>query len=163
MNSVRKTLGKISMVSVAAGSIFLASCGQGPILKVNNAVVTLSPVDSNPSAVHFTVHGGPENVDLVRIFSSSAVRAEMHESSVDPDTKMMSMQKLDKVAIPAKSKVEFKEGGKHAMFWGVNKLARRLGELKIEFTFSNGDRILVDAKVQEIDGSIPDERKAYMG
>jgi copper(I)-binding protein len=133
------------------------------VLKVNDAVVTLSPVDNNPSAVHFTVHGGPENVDLVRVFSSSALRAEMHESSVDPATKMMSMQKLEKVAIPAKGKVEFKEGGKHAMFWGINKLARRLGELKIEFTFSNGERIMVEAKVQEIDGSVPDERKEYMG
>lgn len=160
---MRKTLGRRALVSLAAGSFFLASCGQGPVLKVNDAVVTLSPVDNNPSAVHFTVHGGPEDVDLVRVFSSSALRAEMHESSVDPTTKMMSMQKLDKIAIPAKGKVEFKEGGKHAMFWGINKLARRLGELKIEFTFSNGERIMVDAKVQEIDGSVPDERKEYMG
>jgi len=150
-------------LTIILGSFMLSSCGQGPVLKVNNAVVTLSPVDNNPSALHFTVHGGPEDVDLVRIFSSSAIRAEIHESSVDPTTKLMSMTKLSKIKVPAKGKVEFKEGGKHGMLWGINKLARRLGEMEIEVTFSTGERILVNAVVREIDGTIPDERKEFMG
>ena len=160
MNRLSMTI--TALVIVFSG-LMLSSCGQGPVLKVNNAIVTLSPVDNNPSALHFTVHGGPEDVNLVRVFSPSAVRTEIHESSVDPETKMMSMQKLEKVKIPAKGKVEFKKGGKHAMLWGINKLARRLGEMEIEVTFSNGERILVDAVVREIDGTIPDERKEYMG
>ena len=46
------------------------------------------------------------------------------------------------------------------MVWGVNLVARRLGEMETEFVFNNGDRILVKAPVQEMDGTVPDEKKA---
>jgi periplasmic copper chaperone A len=44
--------------------------------------------------------------------------------------------------------------------WGVNLIPRRLGEIETEFLFSNNQRILVKARVQEIDGTDPDEKKA---
>lgn len=142
--------------------LMTAACGREQPLRVNNAVVTLSPVDSNPSAVHFTVHGGPEDVRLLSIFSGSAIRSELHESSVDPKTKLNRMQKLKEVKIPAGETVEFRRGGLHGMVWGVNLIARRSGEMEFEFVFSNRDRILVDAVVQELDGTVPDERKPYV-
>jgi copper(I)-binding protein len=138
----------------------LAACGQPPKLRVDEAKLILSPVDSNPSGLYFTVHGGPTDVSLFRVVSDSAIRSEMHESGMDPKTGAMTMTPMDNVPIPAKSKVVFKQGGKHVMMWGVNLRARKLGEIPLEFVFSNGDRILVDAVVQEIDGTIPDERKA---
>ncbi|MEE9433582.1 MAG: copper chaperone PCu(A)C [Sphingorhabdus sp.] len=149
----------IALAALIASSLLLESCGRGPVLRVHNAVVTLSPVDSNPSALHFTVRGGPKDVYLLRVFSSSAVRAELHESKIDTNSKMISMEQLSRVKIPADGKVEFAKGGKHAMFWGINRVARKLGEMEVEFTFSTGERILVDAVVREADGSIPDERK----
>jgi periplasmic copper chaperone A len=138
----------------------LSACGQPAKLRVDQAQLILSPVDSNPSALYFTVHGGDKDVQLFRVVSDSAIRSEMHESGKDARTGAMTMTPQDKIAIPAKSKVEFKRGGKHVMMWGVNLRARKLGEMPLEFVFSNGDRILVDAVVQEADGTIPDERKA---
>lgn len=146
--------------ALAGALAFTSACGGPDKLRVKNAVVTLSPVDSNPSALHFTVYGGEEDVRLLSIYSKSAIRSEMHESKMDADTKMMSMEKTREVNIPAGEKVEFKKGSYHGMAWGVNKIARRMGEMEYEFVFSNRDRILVDAVVQEVDGSIPDERKA---
>jgi periplasmic copper chaperone A len=150
------------MMGIFAGAALmtLSACQQPPKLRVDEAKLVLSPVDSNPSGLYFTVHGGDKDVELFRVVSDSAIRSEMHESVKDPKTGAMTMTPQDKILIPAKSKVEFKQGGKHVMMWGVNLRARKLGEMPLEFVFSNGDRILVDAVVQEVDGTIPDERKA---
>jgi periplasmic copper chaperone A len=155
-------MGRSKSVAVTAiiSLALLASCGPTPQLKVKDALVKLSPVDSNPSVLYFTVYGGPEDVQLINVNSPSVLRSEMHDSGVDPKTGAMSMKQMDRVPIPAKGKVEFRQSGKHVMVWGVNLVARRLGEMETEFIFNNGDRILVDAPVQEMDGTVPDEKKA---
>jgi periplasmic copper chaperone A len=127
--------------------LFAGSCGRPSELSVRDAAVTLSPVDANPAALYFTVNGGAADVELLRVSSPSIVRAELHESKVDPKTGMMTMAPLDRIKIPAKGKVEFKRGGKHAMLFGVNRIARQLEKIEIEFLFNNGDRILVTAPV----------------
>ena len=141
-------------------ALLLGSCGPTPQLKVKEAVLTLSPVDSNPSSYHFNVYGGPEDVYLLRVSTPSAIRTEMHDVGVDPKTGAVTMSPLNRVFIPSGKKVEFKKGGKHVMMWGVNLIPRRLGEIETEFLFSNNARILVKARVQEMDGTDPDEKKA---
>ncbi len=138
----------------------LSSCGDQPQLRVNDVKLVLSPVNTAPSALYFTVHGGTQEVYLYSATSDSVIRSEMHESGKDSKTGIMTMEPQTRIKIPAKGKVEFKRGGKHVMMWGVNLRARKLGETEVQFLFSNGDRILVDAVVQEMDGTIPDERKA---
>ena len=154
---------RIFTVAAAASALLLGSCGPTPQLKVKEAVLTLSPVDSNPSAFHFNVYGGPEDVYLLRVSSPSAIRVEMHDVTVDPKTGAVSMVPLQRVAIPAGETVAFKKGGKHVMMWGVNLIPRRLGVIETEFLFSNNVRILVKARVQEVDGTDPDEKKAIDG
>jgi periplasmic copper chaperone A len=154
---------RILTFGTAAIALLLGSCGPTPQLKVKEAVLTLSPVDSNPSSYHFNVYGGPEDVYLLRVSSPSVIRTEMHDVGVDPKTGAVSMEPMDRVRIPAGKKVEFKRGGKHVMVWGVNLIPRRLGEIDTEFLFSNNERILVRAPVQEADGTDPDEKKAIDG
>ncbi len=156
LGQYRKLLGIIA----AAAFLALGACGDPPKLRVDRAVLVLSPVDSNPSALYFNVHGGPRDVRLLRVVSPSIIRSEMHESSKDTKSGVMTMTPLGQITIPARRKVEFKRGGKHVMMWGVNLRARRLGEIETEYIFSNGDRVLVNAVVQEADGTVPDERKA---
>lgn len=127
-----------------------SGCGRPADLSVHDAVVKLSPVDANPSALYFSVNGGEADVELLRVSSSSVVRSEMHESKVDSKTGMMTMAPLERIKIPAKGKVEFKRGGKHVMLYGINLPARRLEKLDAEFIFSNGDRILVTAPLEKI-------------
>lgn len=138
----------------------LSSCGKPDRLNVKEAVLILSPVDTNPSALYFNVYGGQEDVYLRSILSPSVIRSEIHKSSKDESSGTMSMEKLDSVLIPAGETVEFKRGGYHGMVWGANLLARKTAEMEVQFSFSNGDIIIVIAKVQELDGSEPDERKA---
>jgi copper(I)-binding protein len=154
---------RIFTFSAAAMALLLGACGPTPQLKVKEAVLTLSPVDNNPSALHFNVYGGPEDVHLLRVSSPSAVRVEMHDVTVDSKTGAVTMAPMDRVLIPSGEKVAFKKGGKHVMMWGVNVIPRRLGVIETEFLFSNNARILVKARVQEIDGSDPDEKKAIDG
>ncbi|MCE2729366.1 copper chaperone PCu(A)C [Sphingorhabdus sp.] len=154
---------RIFTVAAAASALLLGSCGPTPQLKVKEAVLTLSPVDSNPSAFHFNVYGGPEDVYLLRVSSPSAIRVEMHDVTVDPKTGAVSMVPLQRVRIPADETVAFKKGGKHVMMWGVNLIPRRLGVIEAEFLFSNNARILVKTRVQEVDGTDPDEKKAIDG
>jgi copper(I)-binding protein len=153
--NMRSRLGLLAMPVFAA---MLASCGPTPQLRVHDAVIKLSPVDSNPSAMYFTIRGGPKEVFLLSVSSPSVIRSEMHESAIDPKTGAMTMKKLDRVQIPVDGKVEFKRGGKHVMVWGVNLVGRRLGEVDAQFLFSNNERILVKARVEEMDGSEPDEK-----
>jgi copper(I)-binding protein len=84
----------------------------------------------------------------------------MHDVGVDPKTGAVTMKPMNRVLIPSGEKIEFKKGGKHVMMWGVNLIPRRLGEIETEFLFSNNERILVKARVQEMDGTDPDEKKA---
>ncbi len=154
---------RIFTSSAVAMAFLLGSCGPTPQLKVKEAVLTLSPVDSNPSSYHFNVYGGPEDVYLLRVSSPSVIRTEMHDVGVDAKTGAVSMSPMDRVLIPAGKKVEFKKGGKHVMVYGVNLIPRRLGEIETEFLFSNDERILVRARVQEADGSDPDEKKVIDG
>ena len=147
-------------VAAAISLTLLTACAPVPQLKVKDAMVKLSPVDSNPSALYFTVYGGPSDVQLINVNSPSVLRSEMHQSGIDPKTGAMSMAQMDRVVIPAKGKVQFRQGGKHVMVWGVNLVARRLGVMETEFIFNNGDRILVRAPVTEMDGTEPDEQKA---
>jgi periplasmic copper chaperone A len=144
----------------ALSLLALSSCSEPPQLRVNEVKLVLGPVDSGPSALYFTVYGGTQDVYLFAATSDSVIRTEMHETGKDAATGMMTMTPQTRIKVPAKGKVEFKRGGKHVMMWGVNLRARRLGETEIQFLFSNGDRILVNAVVQEMDGTIPDERKA---
>ena len=144
----------------ASAALLLTSCGPTPQLRIHDALLTLSPVDSNPSALHFKVLGGPKDVYLISVSSPSMIRSEMHDVGIDAKTKAVTMKPMQRVLIPADGKVEFKKGGKHVMMWGVNLVARRLGVMETEFVFNNGNRILVKVAVQEMDGSEPDEKKA---
>lgn len=154
---------KRNLMALSAAALALASCGQPAQLRVNDAVVILSPVDSNPAAMYFTVHGGPEKVYLNSVLSRSVIRSEVHESKVDPNTGMVTMEPTRKIEIPAKGKVEFKRGGKHVMLWGVNRPARELKELEAEFIFSNGDRIIVDAEVRAATAGDGMKKDAHSG
>jgi periplasmic copper chaperone A len=147
-------------VSALIPFALLASCSGPAQVYVDNVVVKLSPVDSNPSAMYFTVHGGAKDVYLEEVVSPSVIRSEMHNSGMDAKTGMMTMEPIDRIKVPANGKLIFKQGGKHVMVWGVNLVARKLGEIKTQFIFSNGDRIEVEGVVQEMDGSVPDEKKA---
>ena len=143
---VRSVIAAVSLIAVAT----LTACDRAKPLYVDGAYVRLSPNPDNPSAGYFTIHGGSAPVTLRAVETDAAVRLEMHESTMHNG--MATMARLDSVDVPAKSKVEFKPGGRHVMLWQINQQAIAAGKVEFKLTFSNGDRLLVDAVIQGPDG-----------
>lgn len=146
----------------AVASLALASCGQPRELIVDDAVIKLSPVEANPSAMYFRIRGGEKATKLVAILSPSAIRNEIHQSKKDPKTGAMTMGRIESVDIPAKGEVLFKPGGYHVMLFGLNRVARGLQETNITFVFENGDRIFVTVPLESMAGAAKKDDMAGM-
>lgn len=129
-----------------ASAVILAGCEPKP-LYVDQAYVRLSPNPDSPSAGYFTVHGGEQDVVLREVMSEAAVLVEMHDSVMKGG--MMTMKPVESVDVPAGGTVRFEPGGKHLMLWKINRGVAASGKIPLVFLFSNGDRILVDAAVQQ--------------
>lgn len=141
---------------VAAAS--LAACtppAKQPVLNIHGAQTTVPAIEGNPSAVYFTITGGPEDVKLLAVLAPQAQRAEIHEAT--SDNGVVSMKQLTSVDVPAKSRVEFKSGGKHVMLWGINPIAIQAGTMPMTFVFSNNDRIEAQVKVNLLGGASANE------
>lgn len=124
----------------------LGACSKPPELSVDNAWVRLGAVPGRPAAAYFTVHGGPTDATLINVTTDVAIRAEMHESMQSGT--MASMKPIASVAIPAKTDVAFKPGGRHVMLFSMNP-GIKPGDRRITLTltFSDGSRILQNADV----------------
>jgi copper(I)-binding protein len=143
---VRSVFATTSLIAVA----MLAACDQAKPVYVDGAYVRLSPNPDNPSAAYFTIHGGSAPLTLRAVETDAAVRLEMHESMMHEG--MATMAPLESVDVPAGAKIEFKPGGKHIMLWQINQQVVAAGKVEFKLTFSNGDRLLVDAVIQGPDG-----------
>ena len=153
MPRISRTLG---LLAAAAAPLLLAACSNPPPLYVDQAWVRISPNPESPSAGYFTVHGGPEPVQLRDVITDRALRVELHESLNEGGR--MTMKQIDAVDVPAKTQVAFAPGGKHLMLFGVNPAAVEQGKIPLTFLFSNGDRIIVDAVIQKAGAPAPDAK-----
>lgn len=140
-------LKQLSIAFAAAASFALASCGQGDVLRADNAVVKISPVEGNPSVAYMDLHGGRVEVDLVSVTSDDVVRMEMHETTEEDGMAMM--RPVKSINILPGAKVKMEPGGKHLMLWGVSEGAIKRGKLEFKLIYSNDDRILVDAIIEK--------------
>lgn len=138
----------VYLVVMGVALALLAACQPPAQLLVEKANVQLSPVTDNPSVLYFTIRGGPEDTVLRSITSPSILRLEMHETVEENGMSMM--KPITAVAVPQRGKVEFAPGGKHVMVWGVDEGAKKAGKAQFVFSFSNGDKIAVDAKLNAI-------------
>jgi copper(I)-binding protein len=146
-------LARRTLITLAAASAALAltgckeNLGQGPVLRIDSGHIELAEGPDRPSVAYFVVKGGPQPVELVAVTADAAQRVEMHETVKAADG-LTEMKPLSRVAIPAESTVEFKQGGKHAMIWGINPAAVKMGKLPMVFMFTNNDRIIFDLPIK---------------
>lgn len=141
----------VFVIFALVAPLALGGCQPPAQLLVKNAYVQLSPDPDMPSSGYFTVQGGADNVTLMAVTAPAAQRVAMHET-ID-DGGISRMVPVEKVNIPSRADVAFVPGGRHLMIFGIDGGARRKGTLALQFIFSNGDRILVDAKLQDIAGN----------
>lgn len=123
----------------------LAGCGKPAPLFVDNAYVRLPAVAGRPGVAYFTVHGGKDTATLVSVTSPLVVKSELHESMSQGG--MASMEPVKDVPVPAKATLKFAPGGKHVMLFDINKSVEAGGKVTLVFTFSNNERLEVEAPV----------------
>lgn len=143
--------------ALAATALTLSACeenlGKGQQLNVVSGHIQLAATDDRPAVGYFKVEGGPVPVELVAVTADLAQRVEMHESV--RENGVVTMKPLLRAAVPAKGTMEFKQGGKHLMIWGINGAAVRAGKLPMAFVFTNNnnERILFDMTIKPAAGS----------
>jgi Uncharacterized protein conserved in bacteria len=135
------------LLAAAAMLAALGGCSDPPPLNVDSGFLRLNPNPNAPSAAYFTIRGGAEDVVLRDVRTEEAVRVEIHESSTKDG--VASMRRVETIDVPARSTVKLEPGGKHIMLWSINPQALDDGKMTFTFIFSNGDRILADAVVQQ--------------
>lgn len=142
--------------ALAATALTLTACeenlGKGQPLNVVGGYIQMGATPDRPAVGYFTVQGGPRDVQLVAVTADLAQRVEMHESV--KENGVMTMKPLVSADVPAKGKLQFKQGGKHLMIWNINGAAVRAGKLPMQFVFTNNnnERILFDLPIKPAPG-----------
>jgi len=138
------------MRHIALTSLLLALAGcQQPAPKaasVDHAWVRLPAVPGRPGAAYFTIHGGAIEDRLMAVASPQAIRAEMHDMSMDGG--IMKMAPIDGgLTVPAKGEVAFDSGGKHVMLFDISPKALPGGKMTLTFTMASGQKLETEAAV----------------
>jgi len=148
-----------SLLAACALPATLAGCSDPPPVYVDGGFVRINPNPNAPSAGYFTIHGGNDSLVLRDVRTEEAVRVEMHES-VTRDG-VASMNRIESLDVPARGSVKLEPGGKHIMIWSINPQALDDGKMSFTFIFSNGDRIIADATVQQAGGAPADMHEGH--
>lgn len=150
-----------SILTAAAMLGALAGCSEPPPLYVEGGTLRLNPNPAAPSAAYFNIHGGSEDVVLRDVLTDEAARLEVHESRTENG--VASMHRIETIDVPARSTVKLEPGGKHIMLWSLNPQELEDGKVTFTFIFSNGDRILADAEVQQTGTGAADGNQGHNG
>ncbi len=127
-------------------TLLLTACGSKPVEGVTDARITLPAVAGRPGAAYFTLTGGEAENRLLSVTSPQVIKVELHDTIMKDG--MMSMKAIEGgVAVPKGGKVAFEPSGKHAMLYDIAPSVKVGGTIKLNFTYSSGRSIEVDAKV----------------
>lgn len=134
------------LLATALSTVAVTACQPDPVLGVESAKIVVNPAPGRPAAGYFVLTGGP--IDEVLEFASVpyAGRTEMHETTAVGGR--MSMRKLERVSVPARSTIRFEPGGKHLMIYGLSPSALKEGRTQIVLRFSDGSQAFYRASVQ---------------
>lgn len=138
-----------------AFALSLTACDRGGGAPVaTNAWIRLPTVKGHPAAAYVTIQGGRKATELTTIRVPAARRIELHESM---DTRgAMSMQPVDRIAVPAGEIVELKPGGKHAMLFDLDPALTVGGTTRMTLLFDTAPPIELDARLVAPGGSMPE-------
>lgn len=99
------------------------------------------------SAVYLTIqNSGSQSDRLVSATSQVAQSVEIHQSLVQNN--VASMLKLDTLALPAKSTIQFQPGGYHLMLIGVNRALNPGDKISLSLQFEKSAPIQIGVAVR---------------
>lgn len=127
--------------AVLVGSLVLAACRPAEHPRVDDAWVRLPAVPGRPAAAYLTVHGGAAPTAVIAVKTTSADRAELHESMAN------GMRPIAFVPVPAHGTVRFAPGGRHVMLFDVDPSVRPGGTVVLYVTLRGSRLVAASAKV----------------
>ncbi|CAG0943082.1 hypothetical protein ANRL1_01198 [Anaerolineae bacterium] len=100
-------------------------------------------------AAYFIIENPVAQADtLLNATSDIAETVELHKT-VMTQGDMMQMMRMERIAIPANAKVEFKPGGSHVMFINLKRDLKTGDTFALTLEFQNAGKINLQVKVQE--------------
>ena len=138
------------VVLMFSAALFLSACGTKEGIEVSDVWARTS-TQGMTSAVYFVIQNHNAEADeLIGVASNVAEAVEVHESKLEGD--VMTMSRVESVALKPSAKVEFKPGGYHVMLIGLKQDLKTGDEIEITLQFRNSPDITVTATVKEADG-----------
>lgn len=122
--------------------------------KVNTPIISnvwaRSSIASNPnSAAYLNFQNNSDNE--IKIIAASAPsianNVELHNSFVD-ENGISRMVTLSKVAIPARSNIEFKPGGLHIMLFDLKRQLKKGEKFDLSLMIENGEPINLECEIK---------------
>lgn len=149
---LRPTAALLALVlAMGAG---LAACGSGDgaaasgTLAVEDVTVD-RPINPAQTAVRLVVDNASATADtLEAVTSPVAADVSVHRSTTD-DRGLSSMEAVDGLAIPARSKVTFEPGGLHVMLEDLTGDLAVGDAVPLTFTFAHAGKVQVSGTVTE--------------
>lgn len=140
-----KTLISVLLLTTLLASACGSSSGE---LTIQDAWARPASAGEN-GAAYFVIENGTASDDtLLSVSSDIAEATEVHMSMMDGNG-VMSMQMQEAVTIPANGKVEFKTGGLHVMFVGLNQDLKVGDTISLTLNFEKAGSLTIQAPVKE--------------
>ena len=139
-----------SLISIFLLAILLISgCrAQSGELTIQNAWARPAS-NGNNGAAYFTLENGTSSEDrLLSVTTEIADAAEVHMSMMHSNG-VMSMQMQEEVAIPSGESLEFKPGGLHVMFIGLNQDLKAGDIIFLTLNFEKAGNLAIEIPVKE--------------
>lgn len=116
-------------------------------IEISKAWLRASIGQSNVTAGYFTIENvGDQDDSLLKIQTSAAAKAEMHETSMG-EGGMMRMRPIDDLAISAGESASFRAGGDHIMLTGLTAPIKAGDSIDLTLTFEHAGDVVVAVPV----------------
>lgn len=141
---------KQTVLLLLSAMLLLGACAAREGIEVREAWARPSTQGAN-SAVYFVIQNhNAETDELVGAVSDAAEAVEIHESKMEGD--VMTMHRVESVALAPSEKVEFEPGGLHVMLIGLERDLKAGDEIEVTLQFRDSPDIAVKATVRDADG-----------
>ncbi|WP_164843907.1 copper chaperone PCu(A)C [Croceicoccus ponticola] len=130
---------------VPAETVDVPVAADGPKgVSLTDAQVRMPAVGGRPGSAYFMISSDePRTITGVAVMGAG--RTEMHESAMVDG--VMSMKKVETVALEPGEPHAFKTGGHHVMLFDMDATIAPGGTTDLTITFDNGDKASIAAKV----------------
>lgn len=138
------------IVVLLSAALLLSACGAKEGIEISDVWARTSMQGMN-SAVYFMIQNHNAGADeLIGAASDVADAVEVHESKMEGE--VMTMNRVEAVALEPSAKVEFKPGGYHVMLIGLKQDLKAGDEITVTLQFRDSPDITVKATVKDASG-----------